>query len=267
MPELNCAECIELAPELALNALTGRERATALAHLDHCSCCRQAVSELANTADQLLGLISEAEPPRGFEKRVLGALSPLAARSSPWPLAAAAGGLALLLIGTGWIVGSSMPAKQRMAQGAEPGTRTVLYAPLTNQSQEVGQAYLEPDQPSWVYLSLSSNVKPDTNLRCTITEPDSGTPSLGTFALDHGQGGWNIPAPLQHDGRIVATVIDGAGRVIGSAHFTSPISPAPNVTDPTKSAASDSSRHKPSHDKHKHHGRHHSTKEHRHNHK
>jgi len=266
MPDLNCTECIELAPELAFNALTGRERATALAHLDHCPSCRETVSALTGTADQFLGLIPEVEAPQGFEKRVLAALNPRVAHSSRWPMAAAASTLAIILIGTGWLAGSLIPAKVSADQVAEPGTRTVLYAPLTNQTQEVGQAYLEPDQPSWVYLSLSSNVKPDTNLRCTITDPDSGTASLGTFTLDHGRGAWSIPVPLQRDGKIVATVIDGAGRVIGSAHFKSPISQAPNASGPTKSAASESSDHKSSHHKHRNH-HHHSNKEHRHNHK
>jgi hypothetical protein len=267
MPELNCTECAELAPELALNALTGRERATALAHLDHCSRCRTTVSALTSTADEIFSLLPDVEPPYGFEKRVLDALSPPAPRSSRWPVAAAASGLALTLIGVGWLGGSFMPAKMYADQGGEPGTRTVLYAPLTNKSQEVGQAYLEPDQPSWVYLSLSANVQPGTNLRCTITDPDSATAAaLATFTLDHGHGGWTIPVALQHDGKIVATVIDGAGRVIGSAHFTSPISQAPNTPAPTTGATSDSAHHETSHHKHKHH-HHHSDNENRHKHK
>src|SRR5882724_5845390 len=188
MPDSNCTECMELAPELALNALTGRERAQVLAHLDECSRCREAVCALTSTADELLTLVPEAEPPPGFEKRVVAAVMPDEPASAPcrsrWPMATAASLLSLSLVGAGWLAGSAGPANGSSYQQAAPGTRSVLYAPLTNHSQEVGQAYLEPDQPSWVYLSLSANVRTDANLRCTLTDPDGASASLGTFALD-----------------------------------------------------------------------------------
>jgi hypothetical protein len=279
MPELSCTECTELAPELALNALTGRERAKALAHLDRCRRCRKTVSALTTTADELLGLLPGAEPPPGFEKRVLASLDPAGAPRRPtahshrWPTTAAASTLALMLISAGFLLGSSVPTSVPPDQSSEPGTRTVLYAPLTNHSHEIGQAYLEPNQPSWVYLSLSADVQSDVTLRCMITEPDGVGASLGTFNLDHGHGGWSIPTPIQRDGMIVATVIDGAGRVIGSAHFAPEIAQVSKPRDQTKSAASD-----PSHDRHSqhhdhddphkhHHHKHHHHNHHRHDHK
>jgi anti-sigma-K factor RskA len=247
MPESNCTECLELAPELALNALTGRERAQALAHLDECCRCREMVSALTSTADELLTLVPEAEPPPGFAGRVLAAVTPAApaaARRSRWPMATAASLLSLSLVGAGWLAGSAGPANGP-TQGGGPGTRSVLYAPLTNQSQEVGQAYLEPDQPSWVYLSLSANVRTNANLRCTLTDPDGTSASLGTFPLDHGRRAWTIPVSLQRDGKIVATVTDEAGRVIGSANFTPPASATTRTQDSSKKDSTD-----PSHDRH-----------------
>ena len=38
---MSCAEFHDSAAELALGVLTGRERAEALAHLDHCEACRE----------------------------------------------------------------------------------------------------------------------------------------------------------------------------------------------------------------------------------
>ncbi len=59
MSELNqigCAEFADVAAELALGVLTGRERAQALAHLDRCDACRQTVRELTVTGEELVGL-------------------------------------------------------------------------------------------------------------------------------------------------------------------------------------------------------------------
>ena len=46
MDDMSCDEFAEVAAELALGVLTGRERAAALAHLDGCESCREHVREL-----------------------------------------------------------------------------------------------------------------------------------------------------------------------------------------------------------------------------
>jgi hypothetical protein len=69
--DMTCAELADVATELALGVLTGRERAAALAHLDTCDGCREEVRQLMATSDQLLALLPPAEPPAGFETRVL----------------------------------------------------------------------------------------------------------------------------------------------------------------------------------------------------
>ena len=74
MNELNgmtCAELADVAAELALGVLTGRERAVAIAHLDTCDACREDVRQMMGTAEQLRSLLPQAEPPAGFETRVL----------------------------------------------------------------------------------------------------------------------------------------------------------------------------------------------------
>jgi hypothetical protein len=74
MNELNdmtCAELADVAAELALGVLTGRERAVAITHLDKCDACREDVRQLMVTGEQLVELLPPAEPPAGFETRVL----------------------------------------------------------------------------------------------------------------------------------------------------------------------------------------------------
>ena len=71
MDDMSCDEFAGVAAELALGVLTGRERAAALAHLDGCESCREQVRELTMAQDELLALLPSAEPPAGFESRVL----------------------------------------------------------------------------------------------------------------------------------------------------------------------------------------------------
>jgi len=74
MNDMSCDEFAKMASELALGVLTGRERARALAHLDGCEPCREQVRELSMVGDELLALLPSAEPPAGFESRVLDRL-------------------------------------------------------------------------------------------------------------------------------------------------------------------------------------------------
>ena len=69
--DMTCTELADVAAELALGVLTGRERALAVAHLDNCDACREDVRQLMATGEQLLELVPPAEPPAGFETRVL----------------------------------------------------------------------------------------------------------------------------------------------------------------------------------------------------
>src|SRR4051812_34582047 len=100
MRPMDCAQLADAAPELALGILPGDERAAALAHLDECPGCQQHVSSLAGLTDQLLLLAPTAEPPAGFEQRVLASLgsSPTVVRPSRARQRATRGALAVLAL-------------------------------------------------------------------------------------------------------------------------------------------------------------------------
>ena len=92
--EMSCAEFGDVAAELALGVLTGRERARALAHLDRCDACRENVRQLTVTGEELVGLLPAIEPPAGFETRVmerlgLGPPAPAPAAAPARPLSPA----------------------------------------------------------------------------------------------------------------------------------------------------------------------------------
>jgi hypothetical protein len=88
MDDMSCDEFAEVAAELALGVLTGRERARALAHLDRCESCREQVRELSMAGDELLALLPPAEPSAGFESRVLERLGLTAPGQQPSDAAA-----------------------------------------------------------------------------------------------------------------------------------------------------------------------------------
>ena len=82
--DMTCAELADVAAELALGVLTGRERALAVAHLEWCDGCREDVRQLMATSEQMLELLPPAEPPAGFETRVLERLGlPAPAEAKP----------------------------------------------------------------------------------------------------------------------------------------------------------------------------------------
>jgi hypothetical protein len=86
---MTCAHVHDVAAELALGALTGRERAGAIAHLERCRVCREDVRQLMATGGLLLESLPPAAPPPGFETRALQRLRQPASpegQSEPRPL-------------------------------------------------------------------------------------------------------------------------------------------------------------------------------------
>lgn len=61
----------DLLTEAALGLLAEPERGEVLAHAERCPSCERALDELVEVGDRLTGLAAEAEPPPGFEQRVL----------------------------------------------------------------------------------------------------------------------------------------------------------------------------------------------------
>lgn len=72
--EMSCEQVRELAAELAIGIADGQERDAALQHCATCTGCRSLVADLSRTADDLLLLAPEHEPPRGFRSRTIDRL-------------------------------------------------------------------------------------------------------------------------------------------------------------------------------------------------
>jgi hypothetical protein len=218
MTDMSCASWIELGPELALNVLSGKQRADAAAHLERCPRCRAAMSAFCDTADQLLELIPEESPPAGFEVRALTAIATPVVRTHYWSVVAAALVLAVAMLSGGWLIGHSGTLTN--GDDSHAGMRTVLYAPLTTSAGErVGQAYLYPDNPGWMYLTVPLP-PPNAMIHCAILHSNSTTTPLGDFPLTGRLAAWQFTQPLKDNTIVTASITDLQGHVLSTAQFS-----------------------------------------------
>lgn len=105
-----CADFDAAVDELAVGAVSEPLRSDLLGHAASCPSCDLRLRELTAVADRLLLLAPPAEPPPGFETRVLGALRSRRRR----PHVAIAGGLlVLVLAGAGVVLARADHADDR----------------------------------------------------------------------------------------------------------------------------------------------------------
>jgi hypothetical protein len=183
---MTCAELADVAAELALGVLTGRERAMAVAHLDTCDECREDVRELIETGEQLLELLPPVEPPAGFETRVLARLGlpaspPESPQDSPQPY----------------------PVLLRPGTGAGPGSR--------HRRPAHGDARPGSDRPGDGH---PGNPRPK---RATRLRRALAAAAVGLAIVAAGLGGWRIgagtaPAVSQESGALSTASLVSANR-------------------------------------------------------
>ncbi|WP_369149187.1 anti-sigma factor [Streptomyces sp. R44] len=245
---MDCERLREEGAELALGILPARERAEAVAHLDRCPDCRAYVERLTVVGDGLLGLLPGAEPPVGFESRVVRTMTPARtpapapAAAAPPPAArrrvrgrrfrmAAAGVATALAFGFGgWAVGTAV---EGAPQVVAPAPR-VLEAALVSSDgtgagvgagREVGRIYAHPADAAggngWVYMSvdLGEVRAADGPVRCLLVRADGSAVPLGSFPLRAGYGYWGAPAPVAADTLSGARLVAPDGTVLATAHF------------------------------------------------
>ncbi|MFC5217225.1 anti-sigma factor family protein [Streptomyces coerulescens] len=220
---MECERLRELDAELALGVLPARERAEAVAHLDRCPDCREHIEHLTAVGDGLLALLPGAEPPVGFESRVLRALGTTPAprpRRHRLRLAAAAVAAALACGFGGWAVGTAIEAAPPSpAQQTHGGLRE---ASFVSDGHEVGRIYAHSGDKGWVYMSVDLDGGGRGPVRCLLVHADGSTVPVGSFPLKDGYGYWaaptgTAPAPvtgarlLAPDGTVLATATFPAG--------------------------------------------------------
>jgi hypothetical protein len=222
---LSCAEVEALAAELALGTLSGAERAAALSHLSGCGQCRDMIDQLAPVADNLLLLAPPADPPAGFESRVLARMGHVvrlersARRTSrPRRRMVAVGVAAVALVAA--IVGAGL-TQLIDTKGASAEVRTAL-------AQDDGgrwtcRAVAYGGEPAWLFVSVDRRDGATAAYTVEAQRAGGGGPiRVGDIALQGGHGtlatALQVPARDLHSIR----VLDHTGRVRYEAEFRSP---------------------------------------------
>lgn len=238
---MNCDKFPDVAAELALGVLTGRERAEAVPQLDRCDACREDVRELAFTGEELLMLLPEVTPPAGFEYRVLDQLGitghPRHRRRRPARshLLVAAAAAAILAVGGGlggWAARGGAPAPAAagptagtQAAGATTGPGALHPAMLTTaQHQVIGRVFLDDKgylgNSGWVYVSVDG-ARGNGMVVCQLLGQDGRVTTIGSFGLDGGNGYWGSPESMRGTTVVGARLLTEDGHVLASATFGS----------------------------------------------
>jgi hypothetical protein len=192
----------ELTAEAALGLLSGSERAAVLDHLDSCERCRDLMHELSVVADGLVLLAPAAEPPSGFEQRVLQRIA-ATRRRQRWPVVVAGIAAALLAV-VGFAVGRSLteaPSVREVAMRAPSG-------------RVVGDAYLHGDDPAWVFVAVPGWTDTAKEYRLRVTLADGTTTELP------GSGSWGTMLSVDSSEVRELALVGTDGRVWCSASVT-----------------------------------------------
>lgn len=247
--EMNCREFSDVAAELALGVLTGRERAAAIAHLDQCDACRENVRQLTMTGEGLLELLPTREPPAGFESRVMERIGLATPAPAPAPVSSPGWVGRLFHLGqrrgreapapatrqprqVGWTRRSLAAAAVAVAVVAgglggwglavgtsAPVSSTLASATLQSVShQTVGKVFLYQGSPRWLYMSVDLP-SGDGTVLCQVVGQNGQVTTVGSFQLADGHGYWGSPATGASGQLTGARLITTNGTVLATASF------------------------------------------------
>jgi hypothetical protein len=237
--DMGCAGFADVAAELALGALTGRERAEALAHLDRCAACRKHVRQLTTTGEELLGLLSAEAPPPGFETRVMERLCLAAYRPGPASRRKLASrrrcfgrgrgegqpgvsGRALALAAVAVTLAAAVSALGGWGLGAAGSSSTgssLSSAVLLSASrQAVGTIYFYGANRQGLFVSVDTHSGTGTVI-CQLISPGGNVVTLGSFWLHAGHGAWGSSDLVSHGQFTGARLVSPKGAILATASF------------------------------------------------
>jgi hypothetical protein len=211
MRPVGCPEVRELAPEIALGIVSGPQRADALQHASECGPCRVLVGELAEAADALPLLAAEAEPPPGFEQRVLSALKRPRWRNRRRVAAAVAVAAAAATIMS--IVGVRIVESTQETTASPAAASKVRSAEMMGANGlHVGNVFVTNGNPATVIVNVNYAVSQGTY--GIQYRAGSTTKRLGDIHIRDGQGSWGSVAQLPTAGTGSVVLVDDTGNVV-----------------------------------------------------
>jgi hypothetical protein len=229
-----------LIDELALDVLPGDLRGLALEHLEGCTLCRGRLEELSESADELLLAYGPAEPPEGFEARVLDRLASERVRGEPargepargrrrresrarrrsWRIAvtvaAAAAAIVGLALAGGRLESGGTTSSTHLATPRHSDLRTV--ALIAADGHAIGDVSAYSGTPAWVFMRVDHGTESDT-YQCVLDIAGGKTLWIGPMVIARGQGGWGEHVNVDAQDVRAARLVDDTGRTVATATF------------------------------------------------
>ena len=209
----SCTRVRERAPDFALGALNGQERADVIAHLDGCPSCQAVVGEYASVADALLELVPEAEPIAELAPPVLEAMHPPRLRRRRHRVAALVAAATLALTAaTGVTV--ALFARDGSGNGSTAATSALRSAPMIGTGDvTVGRVVSTGDRPPTVAVSVDYWV-PDGSYQVAARDrPAAGSAPIGTVEVAGGRGTWTgSTSPVDHP--VAVMLLNQSGEIV-----------------------------------------------------
>ncbi len=213
-----CEAHQEELPELALGVLTGRDRVRALAHVESCPRCAEELEQLSHTADAVVQVAPEVEPPMGFETRLfermgIADVRPRRRIRPRWVAGALAAAAAVAALVVGLSLGQSSPTPPTQSAQAAHG---VVTADLVEHGTVVGRVATHGGAHPWMSMMLfDSSVHGPVN--CVVVTSDGVSHHVGTFVAKEGYGAWSVPLTVKTQDIRSAQVVSPSGTVIATA--------------------------------------------------
>lgn len=217
MTSIDCRQCRDLAPELALGLLAGDERGAAIEHVASCAPCRVHLEALVRVADHLLLLAPVVEPDIGFESRVMAKLAAagaiaappppavemVAARRRRWTFPVAAGIAACLVIIAG-VVGLAVGRNSGRASAIQTQVSTVtklgarVVIVRADEGHEICQLVAFPaiaSEPARLTIHLDEPGEPSGSYEIVAVRTHGPAVQVGTITTKNGEGSWMAAIP------------------------------------------------------------------------
>jgi Putative zinc-finger len=217
---LTCAQVRELAPELALGILSGAERAEVVLHVNGCARCQAYVAELTDAADAIPQLAPEAEPPIGFESRVLRRLDERERRTRRrWLAVAAAVAAAAIIVSITVvrIVESDDTTDTAVGPTVTAVAGAPVAVPMRGGAVDASAGWAFVNDHHGVAISVDYGI-PSGAYEVRVTPVHGATTSIGDMRVTDGRGSWTgrSAAPLRAGARIALVDASGAEACHGT---------------------------------------------------
>ena len=214
---IGCDVVRERAPELALDILSGSERAEVLDHLASCAQCQAVVDEHIDVADLLPHLAPEVEPPPGFEDRVVRAMRPdrrRATRRLVAAVAVAAAAAAMISVAAIRVIDAERD-DDRVASAPRLRTATMTGA----DGLPVGRITVSNGSPAALVVSVDYAV-PDGAYSLELRAGHSNaTDEVGTITITGGRGEWSGRAVVPTRARSTLALVAASGATVCEAEI------------------------------------------------